>query len=1171
MKRLILILLASAAVMSAEAAVLKNQAVYFDPEYTGTERGTLSRPYNSLSDLAGSSIREGVTLYLKRGTVFRESFQSVSMKGSANRPVTFTAYGAGESPVIRGTRRITGWSDEDGDGIWEAPLAEEITSLFIDGIKQTLARYPNRDAENDGWAKITDQLKKHPDFAHMLVVGGLKDAEYWTHARCVVRAAAWKNSILRVKKWDNAKKILYFTEPLHQNGAKYGIGWGFYLENVLEELDAEGEWYYDPSGSTLYYKKPADINLSENIADGAVLDTGFDLTEDNGYIRFANLRVEGFKSCAISSGASHITVDTCSFNNNDTDIYCFGKVSRPVSGITIRNSAFKNSYEFCIKLNRINGYTVENNRIEDNQRTAMLISLAANGRVAGNTIRNTGYNGIHLNKPIENNVVEYNFIDGFCARFTDGGAYYAWDNEARSTKDPNDASITGWNVFRNNMARNGHTTHLANGRSAHNSSGIYLDDNIVKWRLINNMIIEPGNVGIFLHNTRETVTSGNLLYGGSKQNIYVSESHHVGDWWKKAYGTYESVSDNIITNNICYINTPPQSGLPALNLGWSTFYEHPDDMISTLDGNRYYNPFQDLITGRRHFVDGVAAAGGTKVQELLTLADHQNVTGLNQDRHSVKSPGDRQVLAAEEIGEVLIPNSNFSEPIDAVACQPRDTGRADTWVTLSKVKGILNGDCLKVVPGSKGGSVWLSGGADGRISISKGKVYRVSFIAQADVPHAMNVVIRQNRNQKQNAGCNDWVAVGSVARHCTVNFIAGMDEPDIRIVFKLNRNIEYIYIDDVRLTEVRLIERDNSIPLLNTNLDHAVNVPLEEGRYLDLGGAPVDNPVRVDAWSARIVIRNENLIRNSDVEEAFENGVAAGFTTWGSGASVRFSEEAETVFHGAKSQKIRCAALPRKETVFYGQQNIPLRAGNEYTAGVYLYPSDGVGRVALKLQSDAGVVLERLVDVSGSGWRKCSMTGYAGADGSGFFGLEFFSPGTWVVDWMEVKQLYNKLTNWSFEEGACTESAVAPGWIKPERAVAQTEYSAVSNATTGAVAQKIKCITPGASGIRTVDIPLLMAGEDYVVKLNLKGRIRSNVATLCVYRAEDDRLLHTQTLPVANEWQEAVVKFSTDEKGADATYLRILLGDEQGAAAADYLIMDDVRYYQVYRNYAAVE
>jgi hypothetical protein len=102
-------------------------------------------------------------------------------------------------------------------------------------------------------------------------------------------------------------------------------------------------------------------------------------------------------------------------------------------------------------------------------------------------------------------------------------------------------------------------------------------------------------------------------------------------------------------------------------------------------------------------------------------------------------------------------------------------------------------------------------------------------------------------------------------------------------------------------------------------------------------------------------------------------------------------------------------------------------------------------------------------------------------------GIAFGSAGKLYVERMEIRQLYNKMGNWSFEDGSCTETAQSPGWVKPAQAEAQTVYSEVRDAATGSTARKIECKAEGCVQINTADMHVPEPGENYVIKMKIKG------------------------------------------------------------------------------------
>ncbi|MCE1198344.1 MAG: right-handed parallel beta-helix repeat-containing protein [Marinilabiliales bacterium] len=166
--------------------------------------------------------------------------------------VTYAAY-PGEKAVISGGKRIIGWKK---NGVkWQATInGMAITELFADGVRQTLARTPNK-----GFF-ATDGQPTDPGIFSFFP-GQLKNWKGLEDARLtmIVRWGAIHSSLSRV---DENKHLAYLKTP---DPEMLNVPPKYYLENLEALLDTTSEWFFDPKTHLLSFIPPkqiADPNLA---------------------------------------------------------------------------------------------------------------------------------------------------------------------------------------------------------------------------------------------------------------------------------------------------------------------------------------------------------------------------------------------------------------------------------------------------------------------------------------------------------------------------------------------------------------------------------------------------------------------------------------------------------------------------------------------------------------------------------------------------------------------------------------------------------------------------------------------------------------------------------------------------------------------------------------------
>ena len=157
---------------------------------------------------------------------------------------------------------------EDKIYITEVPANIDFDQLIINGTPQVLARYPNYNEEGGYWqGHAADAISKE-------------------------RISTWKNPVgsffhvLHNGKWggfhyritgvndDGTAKL----EGGHQNNRSSKPHEEYRMvENVLEELDAPGEWFLDKDASKLYIYPTIETNLESAIVEVSILKDLFQL------------------------------------------------------------------------------------------------------------------------------------------------------------------------------------------------------------------------------------------------------------------------------------------------------------------------------------------------------------------------------------------------------------------------------------------------------------------------------------------------------------------------------------------------------------------------------------------------------------------------------------------------------------------------------------------------------------------------------------------------------------------------------------------------------------------------------------------------------------------------------------------------------------------------------
>jgi hypothetical protein len=458
---------------------------------------------------------EAVTVFVGPGVYRLESSFELTAEdgGTADAPVTYRALKRGQAriqggvtlapesfrtltdervlsrldPAVRGKVLVCDVSAAAGSGFATFKTAYQgVPSgpwLYVNRQPMTLARWPNADAPEAGWAgfaKAVDTGLPKPDAsdpamrkarpgsfefddprpARWNLEEGVWLLGYWTHD--------WSDEVIRVASYDREKKVISLAAP-HGYGIMGGT-WGaakrrFFALNALEELDAPGEWYLDRPGKQLYFCPAEDIK--ESLIVLATLSQPLVKISGAKNVKFIEFALEYGHGEGISmSGAEGVEIAGCVVAN------CAG------GGISINGTA--NTVRSCDVFNLgksgiyLNGgdrkmLTPGNNLAINNhihhyglfQRT-YAPGLGVQG--CGNIVRNNCIHDAPHNAVLyggNDHLFELNEVYRVVMETGDAGAFYTgrdWTSQG--------------NVLRHNYIHD-----LGGGDAKHvNTMGVYLDD-----------------------------------------------------------------------------------------------------------------------------------------------------------------------------------------------------------------------------------------------------------------------------------------------------------------------------------------------------------------------------------------------------------------------------------------------------------------------------------------------------------------------------------------------------------------------------------------------------------------------------------------------------------------------------------------------------------------------
>ena len=559
--------------------------IFVAPGGNDARRGTRRRPFATLQrarDAARSVPRtEPVNIWIRGGTYYLDKPLVIGMRDSGTKraPISYRAF-PGERPTISGGVRLQLVWRPETEGVMAAHVPRTagggpaIDQLFVDGVPQRMARFPNFAPKarffggTSPEAVAPERVKKwsRPDggFLHALHKEKWGSKHYRItgvdHNGKLTLTGGWQEN--RAGGWDEVFRGGYHPELL-------------FVENIYEELDAPGEWFFDRQDSILYLKPAAGVDLAkaEVIAAGLkqlivfkgridapiryVHFRGLSLRHtarvfmepyerllrgDWSIARLAAVYIEGAEDCSvadcnfedlggngvlISRYNRRVTVEGCRFVRLGESAVCLVG-----SRDAVRTPAI--SYEKTLPRDEIDltpgpksSHYPANCKIHNNlmhtlgqvgkQTAGVLISMSQEITVSHNTIYNVPRAAICINDGCwGGHVIEHNDAFNTVIETGDHGPFNSWgrDRYWRTEHNPRAFLDKSLETKRRALLDAWKTTHIRGNRFSHpggNSWGIDLDDGSTNYRVYNNLCL---GMGVKLREGFDRRVENNIIFQG---------------------------------------------------------------------------------------------------------------------------------------------------------------------------------------------------------------------------------------------------------------------------------------------------------------------------------------------------------------------------------------------------------------------------------------------------------------------------------------------------------------------------------------------------------------------------------------------------------------------------------------------------------------------------------
>lgn len=575
----------------AITAAFADECIFVSPTGDDNASGTYAAPYKTIAK-AKQRVRAikltatgPIGVFIRAGIYYLDSTLTFAPEdcGTAASPITYSSY-KGEKVVISGGRKITSAWTGTTTMTTTLPMNLKLDQLFLNGKRQIMARYPNYDSSKtlQGFAADAFSPARAARWANVTEGPGYIRAIHW---------AEWGGQSFIITGKNAANTIT--QQWVGDNNRGSGINaTERMVENLFEELDSPGEWFYRKSTGVLYFMPPTGTNMSTATLEYTLLEELFKVvgtaTTRATYLTFNNFtftqtnrtlfsrpyeKLLGGDWCIVRAGtifitnAENITVKHCKFDqvggnavfisgyNRNHRIYnniftSAGATCVAIVGLrsAVRNPQTTENYNTTmpdstpgpLTQDFPSGVVVDNNSMTDlgvfeKQTSAVQISMSSKITVRHNSVRYCPRAGLNINDGTwGGHILEFNDVIESVRETGDHGPINAWGRDRYWMYGGVCNGCNGLLKRPYCLLDAMYTTIIRNNRvedHARGGQGIDMDDGVTNYDIYNNLTIGCG------------IKNREGFYRKNHNNIIIDNGFYAHAWFA---GARDSIYKNIM-------------------------------------------------------------------------------------------------------------------------------------------------------------------------------------------------------------------------------------------------------------------------------------------------------------------------------------------------------------------------------------------------------------------------------------------------------------------------------------------------------------------------------------------------------------------------------------------------------------------------------------------------